>query len=311
MNINDTTLWSRTGFRSLVVPCALLCAATAVLSACGPSPEHIFTYPGGKTKALVLSYDDGPIEDIRLAQLFDQHGLVGTFNLNSGYLGQTRAWPQPDGDSVYQQYLSADSLLTVYARHEIAAHGTYHKNFKEISNAEILEEVKTDAAALERMTGRGVRSLAYPFGSSNAHIAKLVGSQGITSARTVSDTRNVNLPKNLLLWHPTIHDSKCLPYAESYKALQTHELTVLYVWGHAWELKDPVRWKNMQQFCAQIAQQDNIWYVSQGELADYLLRLKNAEITKQGMRNPEGNGNIWIRQGEGARVLEAGEFGNF
>jgi len=290
---------------------ALLLAATLVLSACGPSPEHTFTYPGGKTKALVLSYDDGPIEDIRLARLFDQHGLVGTFNLNSGYLGQTRAWPQPDGDSVYQEYLPADSLLAVYARHEIAAHGTYHKNFKEISDTEILEEVQSDVAALERLTSRRVPSLAYPFGSSNAHIAELVGSLGITSARTVSDTRKFGLPKNLLLWHPTTHDSKCLPFAASYKALQTQELTVLYVWGHAWELKDPSRWENMRQFCEQIAHQDNLWYVSQGELTAYLLQLRNVEITKKGIRNPAGNGDVWIRQGDEGRVLRAGELAAF
>ena len=232
---------------------------------------------------------------------------MGTFNLNSGYLGQTRAWPQPDGDSVYQEYLAADSLLSVYARHEIAAHGTYHQNFKEITNEEILQEVQSDVASLTNLTGRNIPSLAYPFGSSNAHIAELVGSLGLTSARTVSDTRNFNLPKNLLLWHPTTHDSKCLPFAASYKAYQSPELSVLYVWGHAWELKDPARWENIEQFCVEIAQQDNIWYVSQGELAAYLLQIQRAEISKQGIRNPEGNGDIWIRQGEGVRVLRAGE----
>ncbi len=294
--------------RQLAVRMTPLLAASVVLSACGPSPEHYFAYPGGKTKALVMSYDDGPVEDVRLARLFDRYGIVGTFNLNSGYLGQTRAWPQPDGDSIYQEYLSADSLERVYARHEIAAHGSYHKNFKEISDVEILEDVQSDVTNLTRLTGRNISSLAYPFGASNEHIARLVQSLGLSSARTVSDTRNFDLPTNLLLWDPTIHDSKCLPFAETYKAHPGRELSLLYVWGHAWELKDPARWTTVQEFCEQIAQQEDIWYVSQGELAVYLLRLKNVEVNNQGIRNPEGNGEVWIRQGEGDRVLKAGEF---
>jgi len=201
--------------RLLVVRMALLLAATVAISACRPSPEHNFTYPGGKTKALVMSYDDGTIKDIRLARLFDQRGIIGTFNLNSGYLGQSRAWPQPDGNTVYQEYLSPDSVARVYARHEIAAHGTYHKNFKAISDAEILQEVQSDVANLTRLTGRYIPSLVYPFGSCNEHVARLVGTLGIQSARTISDTRHFNLPENLLLWHPTIHASKCLPFAAS------------------------------------------------------------------------------------------------
>ena len=35
--------------------------------------DYHFTYPQGKYKALILSYDDGTIEDIQVAQLFDKH----------------------------------------------------------------------------------------------------------------------------------------------------------------------------------------------------------------------------------------------
>ena len=64
---------------------AVLLTCAVALSACGPSTETMghLTYPDGKTKALVLSYDDGPIEDIQLARLFDQYDLVGTFKLNA------------------------------------------------------------------------------------------------------------------------------------------------------------------------------------------------------------------------------------
>jgi len=63
----------------------------------------------------------------------------------------------------------------------------------------------------------------------------------------------------------------------------------------------------VQNFCEQIIQQDNIWYVSQGELAEYLSRLEYLQITDKAIHNSEDNGEVWIRQGEGGRVLKAGE----
>ncbi|UUZ84487.1 hypothetical protein LJK88_12925 [Paenibacillus sp. P26] len=44
-------------------------------------------FPGGKTKALTLSFDDGREYDRRLVRIFNEYGLRGTFHLNSGFLG--------------------------------------------------------------------------------------------------------------------------------------------------------------------------------------------------------------------------------
>ena len=38
----------------------------------------------GKSKVLTLSYDDGCIQDIRLVEIMNKHGLKGTFNINTG-----------------------------------------------------------------------------------------------------------------------------------------------------------------------------------------------------------------------------------
>jgi len=68
--------------------------------------------PEGRFKALTLSFDDGHIEDRRLAELFNQYGLHATFNLNSGTSGADRI-PQSD-------------YAALYAGHEIASHGVLH-----------------------------------------------------------------------------------------------------------------------------------------------------------------------------------------
>lgn len=41
-------------------------------------------YPDGKSKAVTFSYDDGVVQDKRLAELFDKYGMKGTFNFNTG-----------------------------------------------------------------------------------------------------------------------------------------------------------------------------------------------------------------------------------
>ena len=41
-------------------------------------------FPGARARALTLSYDDGVFQDARLIRIMQQHGLKGTFNVNSG-----------------------------------------------------------------------------------------------------------------------------------------------------------------------------------------------------------------------------------
>ena len=43
-------------------------------------------FPGGKRKALTMSYDDGTVHDRRLVEIFNRHGIRGTFHLNSSWL---------------------------------------------------------------------------------------------------------------------------------------------------------------------------------------------------------------------------------
>ena len=41
-------------------------------------------WPDGRLHAFTMSYDDGRMEDNRLAALMKKYGLKGTFNINTG-----------------------------------------------------------------------------------------------------------------------------------------------------------------------------------------------------------------------------------
>jgi peptidoglycan-N-acetylglucosamine deacetylase len=286
----------------------LLVAFYLLLSSCTNNEKFInFTYPDGKYKALIMSYDDGVIQDIQLTKLFNENGIVGTFNLNSAYLGTTRGWAKEYGDSIYQKYIPKDSLMTVYKNHEIAAHAAFHKDFLNISDNEILEELNTDISALTELTSREIKSMAYPFGNTNGHIAKVVSTTQITNARTVNDTYEFNLPTNYLIWNPTCHDSKALDYLDKYLGLDKPELSLFYVWGHSWEFGDKKRLDNIIKFCQQIGKKSDIWYVGSGPYIEYLKSLKKVEIHENEIINPSGNQSVWIQTSTRLRILKPGE----
>lgn len=266
-----------------------------------------FTYPNGHYKSLIMSYDDGVIQDLEFVALLNKHGIKGTFNLNSSFIGKTNGWPQPNGDTIYQKYIPNDSLLIVYKNHEIAAHGAYHKNYQDISFEEAMEDITTDIAALTRMTKNDIISFAYPFGNTTDSVTLGLSKTSITNARTVDDTFTFDLPDNYLLWNPTCHDSKVLKYSEEYIDLNEKELSVFYVWGHSWEFGDEKRWNNIKSFCKTIGKQKDIWFAGTGELTNYLKALEAVEIDIDQITNPADNAPVWIELESGNRILEPGE----
>ena len=282
-------------FYSVIKKVLFIFVGALIFASCQEkSIDYNFTYPQGKFKALILSYDDGTIEDIKLAQLFDKHDLIGTFNLNSGFLGTTRGWPQKDGDTVYQRYVPKDSLTTIYKNHEIGVHGAFHKNFKDISNDEILKEIDTDIKELKALTGRDIVSMAYPYGATNTKIAKLISNGSIINGRTINNTYKFGFPKNYMLWKPTCHDRKVLDLVDSFIELNGKGLSLFYVWGHSWEFKDEQRWNNMKTFCEKIGKENDIWFVGNGEFTLYIEALKKVTVKEGIVSNPLDNPTIWI-----------------
>ena len=45
---------------------------------------YYMSFPGGRKKALTLSYDDGVRQDRKLIKILDKYGIKATFNINSG-----------------------------------------------------------------------------------------------------------------------------------------------------------------------------------------------------------------------------------
>lgn len=279
-----------------------------VVQGCAPRPANIeLVYPNGAKKALIMSYDDGLVQDVQLISLFNQHNIKGTFNLNSGLLGQTNTWKRYNAPDMVATYVSKDSLVSIYAHHEIAAHGYTHLNFAAASDSAIYNEIVTDMRQLNKLTNRSIVSMAYPFGSSNERIAQLAGTTGITNARTVASTLSFALPNNFLLWHPTCHDSVANDLAMEFLTMSNTKLAVFHVWGHSWEFDDLKRWDSMVSFCNTIGNRNDIWYAGAGEFTAYVTALNNLVVSDGFVYNSSLHQSVWYKRGGRIRELLIGK----
>ena len=74
---------------------------------------HYHVYPGGKRRIVTFSYDDGPVEDIRLIEMFNKYGVKGTFHLNGIRFANCTEEEK-------------EALRRRYAGHEVSCHTLQH-----------------------------------------------------------------------------------------------------------------------------------------------------------------------------------------
>ncbi len=243
-------------------------------------------FPGGKTKALILSYDDGTIHDRRLVQLMNKYHLIGTFHLNSNKLNSDNPF----------SYLNKAEIKSLYKGHEVSAHSANHPNLPDISKSEVIKEIVEDRKELERLVGYPVRGMAYPFGNTNDVVVETILELGIEYARTVGDTYAFEIPKDFLRWEPSVHqfakaywetnqpekDKKELElfYKVIADFLATNKLAVMDIWGHSWEMGlDEKKWDETEKYFSLLADQSSIYYTKQIDLVDYINAYRNLKFS--------------------------------
>ena len=144
------------------------------------------TFPGGRSKALTLSYDDGRDFDRKLVQIFNDHGLKGTFHLNSGLFNSPVK-------------VTPEELASLYAGHEVSCHAFSHPFLERIPRTEVMREVWQDREFLEKYVSYPVTGMSYPYGSSDAAVVEILRNCGIEYCRTTVSSRKFSLPDDLLL----------------------------------------------------------------------------------------------------------------
>lgn len=241
-------------------------------------------FPGGRYKALTLSYDDGKVEDRRLIEILNRYGLKGTFNLNSGWMGR------PD-------MIGEEEVKELYQGHEVACHTYSHPTLERCPLSEVIDEIMKDRRKLEQLVGYPVRGMAYPNGSYNREIIKLLPSLGLEYARIVGDSDDFGIPKDYYAWQATCHHNhKLMENAKRFvETSKSQYLFLMYVWGHSYEFNIHHNWELMEEFARFVGGREEIWYATNIELVDYMKLLDRLiySAAKDMIYNPSAR-SAWL-----------------
>mgnify|MGYP001404117836 CR=1 FL=1 len=117
----------------------------------------------------------------------------------AGQLGGTNAWDNQRG-TLTLPLLDADGLHRLTdAGIEIGSHALSHRRLTEIDAAAVDEELVTSADLLERAGLPRPRSLAYPHGEVDAHVARAAREAGYAAAFTIeAGVADARTPRMLL-----------------------------------------------------------------------------------------------------------------
>ena len=272
-------------------------------------------YPGGKAKAVTFSYDDGVVQDKRLAEMFDRYGMKATFNFNCEKVGKFNFTKE----EIKELFLSKG--------HEIAVHGAKHRANGNLRAIEGIRDVLDCRLELEAKCGRIIRGMAYPDTGIN-----LMGSLGtyeeiknylkeldIAYSRTLGGDNDLfMLPQDFYAWMPSAHhdNPNIMEYIHKFLNLDISEKVyharrvprLLYIWGHSFEFDRKDNWEHMEEICRKLAHNEEIWYATNIEICDYVQAYKNLRYSADGhmVYNPTLL-TIWLDFGGRIYVIKPGE----
>lgn len=260
-------------------------------------------FPGGRKKAVTLSYDDGVEQDIRLIRIMKEHGLKGTFNLNSGlYAPEGTVYPK----GTFHRVMSKKQCQEVYTDSgmEVAVHSLTHPHLEQLPDGMCAYEIVQDRANLEQDFARLVRGMAYPFGTTSDAVVETLKQCGIVYARTVESTGKFDIPTDWLRLPATCRhaDPKLMELAQKFVEEDRKKAPGLfYLWGHSYEFERDGNWHVIEEFAEYIGNREEIWYATNGEIYDYIYAYNQLCFSANGKRvyNPtdtklylESEGNI-------------------
>lgn len=261
----------------------------------------IILYPGGKWKALSLSYDDGVLSDIRLIEIMKKYGLRGTFNISSGLYSPENGTFSPDQ---VNRHMTKSESIRVYTESgfEVSTHALTHAILDRIPRISAMHEIAKDREQLEEQFGTLVRGHAYPCGGVNQAVEECLRACGIVYARTNISSRSFDLPTNWLRMDPTCRhaDPDFLEITEKFlsdtqSVYDARRSKFFLLMGHSYEFNNNHNWDLMETFAQMVGNRDDIWYCTNIEAYEYVEAFRSLIFSFDGtiVRNPSAQ-TIWF-----------------
>lgn len=241
-------------------------------------------FPGFLRKAVTLSYDDGVIYDRHLIDIMNQHGLKGTFNINSALFSPAgmRQGRRLTQEEAWQLYSNSG--------HEIAVHGAKHLSLAAVNTAVAVRDVIADRENLEKLFGCIIQGMAYANGSYNDEVVDILEKCGIHYSRTTISTESFDVPTDWLRLPATCHhkNPRLMELAKTFVEttdaayMWRNRPMLFYLWGHSYEFNDDDNWNVIEEFAAYMGNRTDIWYATNGEIYNYVQAYTRLQYSADG-----------------------------
>jgi len=193
----------------------------------------------GKKFELITSWDDGSIDDLKLADLLRRYNIPAIFYIPTN-----------------NRQLSKRDIVYLSKSFDIGGHTISHKILRSLHPDQVYCELKDSKEELENLIGRKVTSLCYPRGRYDQKIIKIAKGIGYEEART---TKVLNLfkPKNPFEIVTSVH----VYNRKEYKGTNWFDMAMdlfnkilepyngynyFHLWGHSFELNRYNYWCDLE-----------------------------------------------------------------
>lgn len=227
-------------------------------------------YPGFKLKALTFSLDDGTVQDIEMLNIFNTLNLKATFNINSKLMNH-------NGNYLIDNWLlnykiHEKDINIIYKGHEIAGHSSTHSDFKDCSEANLVEEIDNDIEYLSNLVNYKIVGFAYPYGIYNDRIIKHLKDNGIIYARSTKSDFTFNIPSNWFTFGGTctISDYQFPKLVDRWNKTNYKSMKLFYIWGHSYELDMYHEHEKVYRLLTKLANKDDVYYATNKDIFMYL-----------------------------------------
>lgn len=248
--------------------------------------EMFMRFPGGKNKAVTLSYDDGVQTDRELIRIMKDNGLKGTFNINSGmYAPEGKVYPE----GVYSRRMSRAEAVALYSdsKMEVAVHSLTHPFLEQLTSGACCYEIMADRKNLEDDFNTIVRGMAYPYGTYSDEVIQCLRQCDIAYARTVVSTHSFQIPTNWLAMPATCKHTDPMLGKLTDQFLNgevKREPWLFFLWGHSYEFERDNNWNVIEEFAEKVGNREDVWYATNIEIYDYVQAYQQLQSSADGKR---------------------------
>ena len=212
-------------------------------------------FPGGKSMAIVTSWDDGNPQDEQVAEYLVKYHMKGTFYMN--------------------HFSKMNSNLSVLENKgmEVGSHSWSHPFLHFSSPKRCIDETVEMRRYLEKITGHPIISFAYPYGYQAAYnqngdyVLEALRKAGYWSSRiTATGDNQIDAMSAPLVMRPNFHfNVGATKTKEKFEELRQKPGSILYIWGHSYEIAGEGA-KTLDDVLASVANRPEAWYATLGEL---------------------------------------------